>query len=69
MGLVFSELEYVYAVKKADKDEMLVALGKKNDYKDRIIASSMEKKSKIIGTVHRNKCADNRFGTGRINGI
>lgn len=48
VGLVFSELEYIYAVKKADKDEMLIALGKKNDYKDRIIASSMEKRVKSL---------------------
>ena len=48
VGLVFSELEYVYAAKKMDKDAILSALEKKNDYKDRIIAYSMKKRVKSL---------------------
>ena len=48
VGLVFSELEYSYAVKKMDKDAILDALEKKNEYKDRIIAYSMEKRVKSL---------------------
>ena len=48
VGLAFSELEYIYAVKKMDKDAILNALEKKNDYKDRIIAYSMEKRVKSL---------------------
>lgn len=48
VGLVFSELKYSYAVKKMDKDAILDALEKKNDYKDRIIKQSMEKRVKSL---------------------
>lgn len=48
VGLAFSELNYLYAVKKKDKDAILKALEKMNDYKDRIIAYSMEKRVKSL---------------------
>ncbi len=48
VGLVFSELKYNYAVKKMDKDVILDALEKRNDYKDRIIKYSMEKRVKSL---------------------
>lgn len=48
VGLVFSELEYSYAVKRRDKDAILDALEKKNEYKDRIIAYSMGKRVKSL---------------------
>ena len=48
VGLVFSELEYLYAVKRKDKDALLAALEKKNAYKDRIILSSMNKRVKSL---------------------
>ena len=48
VGLVFSELKYEYAVKKSDKDAVLDALEKKNDYKDRIIKHSIEKRLKSL---------------------
>ena len=48
VGLAFSDLKYDYAVKKMDQDAILDALEKKNDYKDRIIAYSLEKKVKSL---------------------
>ncbi len=48
VGLVFSELEYTYAIKKADKDAILNALKKKDDYKDKIIMHSMKKRVKSL---------------------
>ena len=48
VGLVFSELKYSYAIKKMDKDAIVDALEKKNDYKDRIIEYSMEKRVKSL---------------------
>lgn len=48
VGLAFSELKYNYAVKKSDKDAILDALEKKNDYKDRIIAYSLGKRVKSL---------------------
>ena len=48
VGLVFSELEYTYAIKKADKDAILNALKKKDDYKDKIIIHSMKKRVKSL---------------------
>ncbi len=44
----FSDLKYDYAVKKSDKDAVLDALEKKNDYKDRIIKHSIEKRLKSL---------------------
>lgn len=48
VGLVFAELKYLYAVKKADKDAILDALEEKNDYKDRIIKYSEKERVKTI---------------------
>lgn len=41
-------MKYEYAVKKSDKDAVLDALEKKNDYKDRIIKHSIEKRLKSL---------------------
>lgn len=46
--MFFPELKYEYAVKKSDKDAVLDALEKKNDYKDRIIKHSIEKRLKSL---------------------
>lgn len=48
VGLVFAELKYLYAVKKADKDAILDALEEKNDYKDRIIKYSEKERVKSL---------------------
>lgn len=48
VGLVFAELKYLYAVKKADKEAILDALEKKNDYKDRIIKYSEKERVKSL---------------------
>ena len=48
VGLVFAELKYLYAVKKADKEAILDALEEKNDYKDRIIKYSEKERVKSL---------------------
>ena len=48
VGLVFAELKYLYAVKKADKEAILDALEEKNDYKDRIIRYSEKERVKSL---------------------
>ena len=48
VGLVFAELKYLYAVKKADKDAIVNALEEKNAYKDRIIKYSEKERVKTI---------------------
>lgn len=48
VGLVFAELEYSYAIKRGNRDRILDALEKKNAYKDRIMAYSMEKRVKSL---------------------
>ena len=48
VGLVFAELKYSYAVGHSDKDAILEALEEKSEYKDRIIAYSMEKRVKSL---------------------
>lgn len=61
VGLVFSELEYVYAAKKMDKDAILSALEKKNDYKDRIIAYSMKKRVKSFPEAKKYRFGGDEF--------
>lgn len=48
VGLVFADLKYLYAVKKADKDAILDALEEKNNYKDRIIRYSEKERVKSL---------------------
>lgn len=48
VGLVFSELEYSYAVKKMDKDAILKALKTKNDYIERILIHSAQKRVRSL---------------------
>lgn len=48
VGLVFAELKYLYAVKKADKEALLDALEEKNYYKDRIIKYSEKARVKSL---------------------
>ena len=48
VGLVFAELKYLYAVKKADKEAILDALEEKNYYKDRIIKYSEKERVKSL---------------------
>lgn len=48
VGLAFAELNYLYAIKKKDNGAILKALEAKNNYKDRIIAYSMEKRVKSL---------------------
>lgn len=48
VGLVFSELEYAYAVNKADQNAVLAALEKKCDYQKQIIDYAIEKRVKSL---------------------
>lgn len=48
VGLAVADLKYIYAVKKQNKDAILEALELKNDFKDRIIHYSEQKRIKSL---------------------
>lgn len=53
VGLAFAELEYLYAVRKGDKDAVLHALEEKSGYQERIIAYAMNHRVKFL-----NQCIE-----------